>query len=121
MAVYLGYYRAVPRFAEEAQARAREGAGPDPSFRRMVTELLDKLPASCHLLGSYTPLGGAGAVLSDPGPPSVMIVETDNPADLGFISQYYAGYLMFQWLPAVRVGATHQERADWAATIADTR
>jgi hypothetical protein len=115
MTVYLGYYRTVPWFAEEAQARARDEAGPDARFRRLVLELPEKLPAGCLLLGSYAPLGGGGAVLADPGPPSVLIVETEDARDLGFITQYYAGYLLFHWVPAIRVGATRDEREAWAS------
>ena len=114
MAVYLGYYRPTPTFAAETQARGRERAGPDPTFRKMVQELPEKLPAGCRLLGSYAPLGGGGAVLSEPGPPAVMILETDSVSDLGFITQYYEGYLLFHWLPAVRIGASRDERLAWA-------
>ncbi len=119
MAIYLGYYRPTPTFIEENQARARrEGPGPDPTFRQKVQELPDKLPAGCRILGSYAPVGGGGPVLAEPGLPAVQIVETDDPTHLGFISQYYAGYLMFQWTPATSVGGTRQERDRWAETIA---
>ena len=120
MAVYLGYYRVVPGFMQENQERIRrEGpTGPDPKFVQMVRELPDKLPAGCRILGSYAPLGGASGDVSEPGPPSVMIVETDEPRDLASITQYYSGYLAFQWAPATAVGATRQEREAWAATAA---
>jgi len=59
----------------------------------------------------------AGAVFADQPPPGVTIVETDSVADLQFITQYYAGYLMYHWVPATRVGATAQERAAWASAI----
>ncbi len=34
--------------------------------------------------------------------PSVMIVETSDTTDLGFISGYYNGFLDFQWVPPDR-------------------
>jgi hypothetical protein len=120
MAIYLGYYRATPQFIEENQARLRrEGgnAGP-PACRRMVQELPDKLPAGCRIVGSYAPVGGGGAVLGPVGLPSVQIVETSDPTHLDFISQYYNGYLIFQWTPATSVGGNRQERAAWAAATA---
>ena len=120
MAVYLGYYRAAPEALQENRARAREqGAAPDPRLQRLVVELLDKLPAGCTVLGSYTPM--AGAVFGESAPPSVMIVDAEHPAALSFISQYYAGFLLFHWVPATRVGATHQEREAWAAAQAQVR
>ena len=121
MAIYLGYYRPAPSFMEETQARARgegAGAGPDPAFRRLVQELPERLPAGCRILGSYAPVGGGGPVLAEPGLPAVQILESDDPTHLGVISQYYAGYLMFQWTPATSVGGTRQVRDRWAETIA---
>ena len=47
--------------------------------------------------------------------PRVDIVETEDARDLGFITQYYAGYLLFHWVPAIRVGATRDEREAWAS------
>ena len=118
MATYLAYYRVAPSFNEENQARARGGgSGIDPKFRQMVVDLPNRLPSSCRILGSYAPVGG-GAVLSEPGAPAVMIIETSDPRDLTFISQYYTGYLIFQWTPATSVGGNRQERESWAATTA---
>jgi hypothetical protein len=116
MAVYLGSYRAVPGFVQETQDQLRRGAGgPNPAFLRLVRELPERLPAGCRILGSYTPLGGAGGAVFEPGPPAVMIVESDDPAHLGVISQHYSGYLAFLWVPATVVGASRQERDRWAA------
>src|SRR4051794_35420934 len=102
MAVYLGYYRVVRQFQEQTQAQARDaGVEMDAKFRQMILALPDRLPAGCTIVGSYTPIGG-GAVLHEPGPPAVMIVETESTRDLVFISQYYTGYLQFEWTPATR-------------------
>ena len=118
MAVYLGYYRAVPGFVQATQEQLRGGGGgPDPAFLQRVRELPERLPAGCRILGSYTPLGGAGGPVFEPGPPSVMIVESDDPVHLGFISQHYGGYLAFLWVPATVVGASRQERDRWAAEV----
>lgn len=120
MAVYLGYYRAVPGFVQETQDQVRRGTGgPDPAFLQLVRALPERLPAGCRILGSYTPLGGGGGVVFEPGPPSVMIVETDQPQHLATISQHYHGYLAFLWVPATVVGASRQERDRWAAQASD--
>ena len=116
MAVYIGYYRPNPQAMEEAGQRARGGdRGPAPQLVQLVRELPDKLPAGCKLLGSYAPM--AGPVFSEQPPPGITVVETDNVADLQFISQHYAGYLVYHWVPATRVGVTAQEREAWASAI----
>ena len=109
MTTYIGYYRPVPQYLQESGARARAGdPSPDPTMRRLVTELPEKLPAGCSIVGSYVP--GAGPVLHEPGPPSVMIVECDGIEPLQFISRYYTGFLQFHWVPAMSLGATQRER-----------
>ena len=109
MSVYLGFYRPDPEYMREWGARARAGEQPgDPRLTRLVIELPDKLPAGCRIIGAYNTM--AGNVLSDPGPPGVLIVDTSNGDDLLLISQHYSGYLQFQWHPARSVGASRQER-----------
>ena len=109
MPVYLGFYRPDPEFQREFGARVRAGEqSGDTRIQRLVVELPDKLPASCRIIGAYNTM--AGNVLSDPGPPGVLIVDTSNGDDLLFISQYYSGYLQFQWHPARAIGANRQER-----------
>jgi hypothetical protein len=77
-------------------------------MQRLVRELPEQLPSSCRILAAFSPM--AAAVLAEPQPPGVLVVETDATADLAFIAQYYNGYLMFQWAPATNVGATRAER-----------
>lgn len=109
MAVYIGYYRPVPSFLEENQARARaDGFSPDPRMQRLVRELPERLPGSCRILAAFSPM--AAAVLSETQPPGVLVVETDSTADLSYITQHYSGYLNFQWAPATNVGTTRAER-----------
>ena len=109
MSVYLGFYRPDPEWQKEFGRRARAGEEPvDPKLRQLVVELPEKLPGSCTIIGAYNTM--AGNVLSDPGPPGVLIVDTTNGDDLLFISQYYSGYLQFQWHPARAIGANRQER-----------
>ncbi|HLZ68976.1 MAG TPA: hypothetical protein VKV26_03615 [Dehalococcoidia bacterium] len=111
MSVYLGYYRVTPGFAEANAARARSGeASIDPKFRQMVIDLPGKLPANCRIIGSYAPMGT--------DLPAVMIAETNNTDDLFFISQYYNGYLQYQWVPARAVGTTAAERERYLASVA---
>ena len=101
-------------FVQATQDRQRRGAGgPDPAFLRLVRELPERLPAGCRILGSYASLGGAGGTVFEPGFPAVMIVESDDPAHLGIISQHSGGYLAFHWVPATVVGARRQERERW--------
>ena len=54
-------------------------------------------------------------VSSDPGPPSVLIVETSDDAHLSFINSYYSGWLEF-WVPAAKIGATRAEREQWVTS-----
>jgi hypothetical protein len=117
MAVYLGYYRVARSYQDQMQERAREQRpGLDEKFRELILGLPEKVPAGCRIDGSYPPMG-AGAVLRDPGPPSVMIVETESTSDLAFISRYYTGYLAFEWTPANHVGGTREERETWQTAM----
>jgi hypothetical protein len=114
VAVFIGYYRMHPDAAAEVAARERAGQpGLNPRLRELVLELPEKLTSTCRIVAAYSPM--AGAVLSDTPPPGVTIVETDNPADLQFISAYYAGFAIYHWVPATRVGTDRHERAAWAA------
>ena len=116
MNTYLGYYRINANWAASISEQARKGISSPPSeFLKKVRELPEKLPSGCSIVGSYAPRA-VGAVLSDPGPPSVMIVETSDDAHLSFINNYYAGWLEFLWVPAAKIGATRAERERWLAS-----
>src|SRR5262249_29674711 len=120
MAIYLGYYRATPEFAEETRSRARrEGlaAALDPTFLQRVRELPEQVPAGCRLIGSYVPMGGGG-VLATVGLPAVMIGEPAAREHLRFITTYSPGSLLYQWTPAPAPGPPRQEREAWAASVA---
>ena len=111
MAIYLGFYSPVPEFARAQQERARAGDRTiDPQFAYLIIELPRLLPPGCRLLGSYAPEGW----LSQGGPegalPGVLVVDTDTPADLTFLSQYYLGFLTIRWTPATTPGTTRPER-----------
>ncbi len=115
MATSIGYYAPTPDWAAEANANARAGKPLFPAaFLEKVAELPGKLPSGCSIVGSYAPRGG-GPVLSQAGLPAVMIVETSDDADLTFISNYYSGWLAFNWAPATVVGATREQRAAFVA------
>jgi hypothetical protein len=121
MALYLGYYRAVPAYIEDVNAwerGGRSGANPTTAMTRKVERLVENLPVGCTIIGSYGP-AAAGAVLGGQSMPGVQIVETTNPADLRAIALYYRGFLEFQWTPAISVGSNRQERASWAAGVAE--
>jgi hypothetical protein len=107
MATYIGYYRLHPDYWSENGARAREAghAIPDEVFRAKVSSLRDKLPASIKLIGSYAPIASS----PNPERPAVWICECDDPAELTFVNNYYAGYLMFDWAPVTVLGNVASE------------
>lgn len=112
MATYIGYYRPTAGFIEEGAKRARSGdRSMDPKFTQMVVELPGKLPDGINIIGSYAPIAGGGVLGSQP--PSVMIVDAAETSELTFVSQYYAGYLEFHWMPATVVGASRAQRESW--------
>ena len=117
MALYLGYFRFTDSFLAAFQERARSGEPPDRTLQEKVIQLPDVLPASCRLLGAYNPLH-SGAVFGSGMPPSVMIVETDNPENLAVINRHYAGYFAFNWLPGRFVGPTRADREAAMAAMA---
>jgi len=113
MSTYLGFYRVTEGFRTEAEVRARGGdTSPDPKFMQLVVDLPIRLPAGCNIIGSYGSLGGSPA-----GLPNVMIVETDNLEHLAFISNYYSGFLDFQWTPARSVGSNKDQREQWRQAV----
>ncbi len=115
MATYLGYYRPTADWLEQANAAARAGDSSfPPEFLQKVAELPGKLPASCTIQGSWAPRGSSGDL------PSVMVVETNDDADLTFITQYYQGWLGFQWTPATNIGGTEAQRREWQAQLQTT-
>lgn len=77
----------------------------DPGFLQLVLDLPSKLPEGCRIVNTYQPIGGALA-----SPPLVTVVETNDPGDLNFISNYYRGYLEYQWTPAFVLGPTRADR-----------
>ena len=102
MATYIGFYTIDPNYTRSLGEKARRGDnGPDVSFQERVTELRDKLPGSLTLIGSYS--------TSASNQPNVWICETDDPRDLQFVSNYYTGYLVFDWVPATPLGATAED------------
>ena len=108
MASYVGFYDISDHWQAEAGAQARAGnGGLDPRFAGLVTDLPNQLPEGCSVVASY---GTTSA-----NRPNIMIVETDNQADLQFITNYYQGYLAFDWVPATNVGSNQAQREDWRA------
>lgn len=97
--MYIGFYDVDPDFRRAIGDGARTGDNSlDKAFRERVVALRDRLPPTLKLLGSY----GTQATAH----PNVFICETDNQADLAFISNYYTGYLVFDWVPANAIGTT---------------
>ena len=106
MATYIGYYRINEGFERESAEQAREAgeAVLSPTMRRKVIDIRDKLPASIRIMGSYAPLGAMTKTY-----PGVWIVGTDDPDELGFVSNWYRGFLDFERVPVTAVGATVQD------------
>ena len=104
MAVYMGYYHPNEEFARENGARSREAGSPsvNDTMRQKVIDLRDNLPASLNFIGSFAPFGGAAV----PHRPGVWICETDDLEDLQFVTNWYMGFLEFEWVPARAVGTT---------------
>jgi hypothetical protein len=46
-----------------------------------------------------------------------MIVETDTLDHLTFITNYYTGFLNFQWTPASSVGSNKDQREQWRQSL----
>jgi hypothetical protein len=108
MASYVGFYDMNQDWAASNAQQARAGdGGMDPQFAQLVTDLPNQLPEGCSVVSSY----GTNSA----NRPNVMIVETDNQSDLTFITNYYRGYLMFDWVPANNVGGSQAEREAWRA------
>lgn len=117
MSPYMGFYRATPEFASAASSRALGVPGSvdvEAGLFERLRGLTAALPAGCRLVNAYASIGG-GAVLGEKGVPGVMIVETENAADLFAITRHYEGYLAFQWAPANAVGGSREEREAWVA------
>jgi hypothetical protein len=117
MSTYIGFYRATPEFTSALNAHDL-GLNGATNVRAGLTErvrgLMDALPDGCRLVNAYAPTG-AGAVVGEQGFPGVMVIETENAADLAAISTHYGGYLSFQWSPVRVSGATREERSTFAA------
>lgn len=113
MSTYLGFYRTTDGFRVESEVRARSGdTSIDPRFLQLVVDLPLRLPAGCNIIGSYGSIGG-----SPQGLPNVIIVETGDPDHLQFITNYYAGFLDFQWMPARSVGSNKDQREQWRQSV----
>lgn len=114
VATYIGYYRPNQRFVDVSNETARAGGTtPDPKFLQMVADLPIKLPDTTRILGSFAPIGGA-----TPASPAVFVVEASEVSGLQFISNYYQGYLEFDWHPGVSIGADKNEREQWRQGMA---
>lgn len=117
MGIYIGYYGPDPEFYRASQERARtQGTSQDPEFQRLVTELRANLPPTLKLIGSYSPINSFGP---DSDVKAVWICETDNLTDLRFVNEYYAGYLRFNWIPAVAIGTSPAETEQYFEALLD--
>lgn len=106
MSTYLGYLRPTATFRARMEERAIGGdKSNDPGFSQLLLDFPSNLPEGCTQVNTYVPIGVAAA-----SPPMVTVIETDQPADLQLISEYYRGYMEFQWAPVNVLGPTRAER-----------
>jgi hypothetical protein len=105
MATYIGYYRVHPDYAREMAKRDREAGQPVPrdEFRAKVASLRDELPPAIRLIGSYVPMQ-SWSPDPDTRHPAIWVCECDDPAELRFVTNYYAGFLLFEWIPVEALG-----------------
>jgi len=110
MTLYVGFYTPNPDWTREVAAKFRQGelqpGQPVEPIATKVRELPQKLPQGCKLLASYGPVGQSPDVVEARRLPGIQLIETDDPAHLTFISQYYAGYLSFFFHPYNPVART---------------
>lgn len=106
MTTYLGYQTVASTALDELERQSRSG---DTSLMEWVgawvLELRENLPAGCTLRAVYNPVGHTPNATT----PGVMIVETENPDDLAFISNHYRGWLDYLWVPAAAVPSTREQ------------
>ncbi len=109
MSTFIGYFRPTETYRQASEARARAGESVwDPKFLQLVVDLPVKLPAGCQMIGTYSPVGGATDTQ-----PSVCLVEATDTDQLQFISNYYIGWLEFNWAPTIPLGASKNQREEW--------
>ena len=103
MATYIGYYRINEGMRRENDEKSRASGEPyvSPAMREKVVGIRDALPSSIKLIGSYAPIGAMTQTY-----PAVWIVETDDPAELVFVNNWYRGFIDFEWVPATALGNT---------------
>lgn len=87
---YVGFFTPTPDSPSWASYRDT-GQGPAEVIEKR-NKFPASLPSTCKLLGSWAVFG--------PGP-SVIVVEAESIADLMFIQNYYAGWLIFDWRPCI--------------------
>ncbi len=93
--IFMGFNRTNEAFQAENAARSRSNGATSPEPQKLVrllTEFPDKAPEGCRVVGAWVPISGAAP--REPGPPGVMVVETDN----------------FQWVPALALGSSRKDR-----------
>lgn len=114
MTTYIGFYYPNPDYVREIGQQARTGELPpqagqgfSPQMAQKVRELPSVLPQGCKLIGSYARTGYQSAgVPEEHQLPGIIIVETDNPADLAAFNTHYLGYLSCAWYPYTPVTRT---------------
>ena len=110
MTTHIGFFRANEDYVHEQGARIRDGELVSDDVRQKVLDQFDKLPASVKPIGVYRPLT-SGWVVQPTYPPGVWIAETDDPLELDFITNLWAGFIDFEWVPVQGIGSTAQDAA----------
>lgn len=108
MVLYIGLYRATEEFVRSMREKVLSGewqseSGADPQPPLHFQEKLRGFPAflesrGVELVASYTPVGfGNGTNPAEGRPPGILVIETENEADLAAVNAYYFGYVTFSF------------------------
>lgn len=89
---YVGFWTPAPDYPGWASLRETGSAPAEVTEKR--NKFPSSLPPTCKIIGSWALFG--------PGP-HVIVVETESVADLMFIQNYYAGWLVFDWRPCINM------------------
>lgn len=108
MTIYVGFQRINEDYRREEEAmirstgKTRRQLREETGVRAKTLALRENLPQGCRLIGRYA---AAPQTFSPSDPaylaffPTIMIVETDDPAHIAWIIAHYAGYFTFAFHP----------------------
>ena len=111
--IWIGFYRANENWIREVEAtmrrtgKTRQEVLAETGILSKVRAFPQSLPQSCRLVGAYNPTRSISH--GDPAWaqfPAVVILETDDPADVTHYINYYDGILTVAFHPYIEVPRT---------------